>query len=139
MYDEIINTIKTYEEKGDFTYPCVDENTIVMAEKELDMKIPKQYCWFLKKYGQGGIGGIETYGIGKNGKMIFVDETIRFRSYGLDDHKIVIENCDEWIYCIDERTGAVVEWAQGNDNCKTVYQSFLGYLNDRMKDAIENM
>ena len=139
MYDKVINTIKQYEEKGDFIYPNVDENTITIAEKELDIKIPEQYCWFLKKYGHGGIDGIETYGIGKNGKRIFVDKTLQYRSYGLDNHKIVIENCDEWIYCLDEKTGTVVMWSQGDGNCKTVYKNFLEYLNDRMSDAIENM
>ncbi|WP_455717616.1 SMI1/KNR4 family protein, partial [Anaerosporobacter sp.] len=128
-----------YEEKGDFTYPNVNDIEIIEAEKKLNVKMPEQYCWFLKKYGHGGIGGIETYGIGKNGKMIFVDKTIQFKSYGLADDKIVIENCDEWIYCLDEKTETVEMWSQGDKNYKTVYEDFLEYLRDRMSDAIENM
>lgn len=139
MYDEIIKTIKLYEENGDFTYPNVDDKTILRAEKELNVKLPDQYCWFLKQYGHGGINGIETYGIGKNGKTIFVDKTLQFRVYGLENDKIVIENCDEWIYCLDEKSGTVVMWSQYDKNCKTVYKDFLDYLNDRIGDAIENM
>ena len=65
MYDEIIKTINEYEEKGDFTYANVDDIIISKAEEILDLKIPEQYCWFLKNYGHGGIGGIEIFGVGK--------------------------------------------------------------------------
>ena len=78
-------------------------------------------------------------GVGKNGKMIFVEKTLEFRSYGLNDDKIVIENCDEWIYCIDVKTGAVMMWSQGDKKYKINYKNFIEYLNDRISDAIENM
>lgn len=139
MYDEIIKTINEYEEKGDFTYANVDDIIISKAEEILDLKIPEQYCWFLKNYGHGGIGGIEIFGVGKNGRMVFVDQTLQFRTYGLDDDKIVIENCDEWIYCIEEKKETVVMWTQGDKKCRQVYKDFLEYLSDRMSDAIENL
>ena len=139
MYEDIISVIRQYEEKGDFTYPDVNDAQIIEAEKKLNVIIPEQYKWFLKNFGHGGIGGIETYGIGKNGIMVFVDKTIQFRSYGLANDKIVIENCDEWIYCIDGKTKTVEMWSQGDKKSKIVYEDFVHYLKDRMNDAIENM
>ena len=71
--------------------------------------------------------------------MIFVEKTLEFRSYGLNDDKIVIENCDEWIYCLDVKNGAVMMWSQGDKKYKINYNNFIEYLNDRISDAIENM
>lgn len=139
MYDKIVKIISQYEEKGDFTHPNVDDKDLYDAEKILNLKIPEQYVWFLKNYGHGGLDGIETLGVGKNGKMIFVEKTLEFRSYGLNDDKIVIENCDEWIYCIDVKTGAIMMWSQGDKKYKINYKNFIEYLNDRISDAIENM
>ena len=129
MYDKVVELINQYEEKGDFTYAVVNDVIIAEAEKVLDVNIPEQYQWFLKRYGHGGIGGIETLGVGKNGKIIFVNKTLEFREYGLPNEMIVIENCDEWIYCIDTKNG----------NCSLAYKDFFEYLIDRMNDAIENM
>ena len=120
-------------------YTFIDDKDLYDAEKILNLKIPEQYVWFLKNYGHGGLDGIETLGVGKNGKMIFVEKTLEFRSYGLNDDKIVIENCDEWIYCIDVKTGAVMMWSQGDKKYKINYKNFIEYLNDRISDAIENM
>ena len=91
MYDKIVKIISQYEEKGDFTHPNVDDKDLYDAEKILNLKIPEQYVWFLKNYGHGGLDGIETLGVGKNGKMIFVEKTLEFRSYGLNDDKIVMD------------------------------------------------
>ena len=81
MYDKIVKIISQYEEKGDFTHPNVDDKDLYDAEKILNLKIPEQYVWFLKNYGHGGLDGIETLGVGKNGKMIFVE----FTQDALDD------------------------------------------------------
>ena len=70
MYDKVVELINQYEEKGDFTYAVVNDVIIAEAEKVLNVNIPEQYQWFLKRYGHGGIGGIETLGVGKNGKTI---------------------------------------------------------------------
>lgn len=138
MYDKIVKIISQYEEKGDFTHPNVDDKDLYDAEN-IKFKNSRAVCLVLKNYGHGGLDGIETLGVGKNGKMIFVEKTLEFRSYGLNDDKIVIENCDEWIYCIDVKTGAVMMWSQGDKKYKINYKNFIEYLNDRISDAIENM
>lgn len=139
MYDEIIKNINKYEKRGNFTHAVVSDSMILNAEKMLKVNIPEQYKWFLKKYGHGGIDGIETLGVGKTGKMVFIDKTLEFRKYGLSNEMIVIENCDEWIYCLNTKSGNVVIWSLGSSKCNIVYKDFIEYLNDRINDAIENM
>jgi len=52
---------------------------------------------------------------------------------------LVIENCDEWIYCIDTKTGKVKMWSRGANKTDEVYDTFIDYLKARIEDAIENM
>ena len=139
MYSDIVETIKEYECKGYFTYSDVEENIFSLAEEELGISIPSQYLWFLKEYGHGGLNGIEILGVGKNRKMIFKDVTLKYRTYGLPHNLIVIENCDEWVYCIDSLSGKVKMWSQGKNKADEAYETFIDYLNDRIEDAIENL
>ena len=76
-------------------------------------------------------------GVGKNKKLIFKDETLKYRTYGLPHNLIVIENCDEWVYCIDSLNGKVKMWSR--DKEEEAYDTFVDYLEDRIKDAIENL
>lgn len=138
MYDYLYNAIKENESKGDFTYAKVTDSMLTEAETRLSLKLPTAYRWFLINFGQGGIGGIEVLGIGKNGKMVFVDETIKYRSYGLPKDVILVENCDEWVYCIQSQNGKVGMWAPGDTRCKESYESFESYLLDRINDILEN-
>lgn len=139
MFEKIAEMINQYEKKGDFTHAEVRDEIIFSAEKRLGAKLPEAYQWFLKNYGQGGLEGIETFGIGKSGEMVFVDKTIQFRLYGLSSKMIMIENCDEWIYCLDTRDESVLTWSLGDKKYHPVYTSFYEYLADRTSDAIENM
>ncbi|OJU08947.1 MAG: hypothetical protein BGN88_07660 [Clostridiales bacterium 43-6] len=139
MYDYLYKTIKENESKGDFTYAKVTDSMLSEAETRLNLKLPSTYKWFLMNYGQGGIGGIEVLGIGKNGKMVFVDETIKYRSYGLPQDVILIENCDEWVYCIQSMNGKVEMWSPGDKICTGVYDNFETYLLDRINDILENL
>jgi len=60
------------------------------------------------------------------------------RAEGLPENLIVIENADEWLYCIDASTGKVVSWDMSGF-IKEEYDSSDDYLIDQMNDAIENM
>ena len=92
-----------------------------------------------KNYGQGGIGGVEILGISKINKAMFKDKTLEYRNYGLPNNLIVIENCDEWLYCIDVDTEKVVSWDRINGVLGERYATFLEFLIDRFNDEIENM
>lgn len=138
MYEKIYNLIKQNEIKGDFTYANMTEKMCTEAEAELGLSIPPAYKWFLNTFGHGGIGGIEIIGIGKTGKMLFVDATKKYRLYGLSNDLIVIENCDEWVYCIDSKNNNILMWSIGNNKCTIAYKNFETYLVDRIHDVLEN-
>ena len=139
MFDKLYKLIKNYEEKGDFTYANVSEEVLDKSEKRLDIKFSDEYKWFLKKFGHGGIGGIEILGVGKDGTLVFEKETLKYRAYGLPNELLIVENCDEWIYCINSINGKVVIWSQGAKNYTEAYDSFCLYLLDRINDILDNM
>jgi hypothetical protein len=137
MFDDLFRTIKENESKHSFTYTTVTDNVLLEAEKQLNLKISGAYRWFVKTFGHGGIGFC-IFGVGADGSMVFVDETLEYRSYGLPDYAIVIENCDEWVYCLDTRSGKVGMWSFVDKKYKDEYESFEVYLMDRINDILEN-
>ena len=139
MLNELYDLLKKYECTGDFTHADVTEEMLNEAEKRMNIKIPKEYKYFLKEFGHGGIGGIEVLGIGKNGVLIFERETLKYRTYGLPNELIIIENCDEWVYCLDSGNGKVVMWSIGDVEYTEAFGCFETYLYDRVNDVLENM
>ena len=137
MNAEILKLIEKFEEPGDFTYAATTDAAIEEAEHQLALTLPVEYRDFLEKFGHGGIGGIEIIGIGKTGVLLFVNETLKLRKYGLPNNLIVVENCDEWVYCIDSGDSSVVSWSSGK--VESAYTSFDSYLMDRFTDAAENI
>ena len=137
MNESIKEIIKNYEVKGDFTYTFITDDQIAEAQSLLSVELPFQYLEFLQTYGHGGIGGVEIIGIGKNGHLLFVDETIKYREYGLPINLIVIENCDEWVYCINCETGCIISWT--NQNSEEAYPDFDTYVLDRFMEEAENL
>lgn len=109
------------------------------AEEKLNLQLPVQYICFLENFGHGGIGGLEVLGVGKNKKLIFVETTLKFREYGLLINLIVVENCGEWLYCINANDGKIVIWTNGCKKIDVVYNDFNEYLEDRIQDILENI
>lgn len=138
MNQIIIDTIKQYEQNGDFNYATVTDIMIAEAEKKLNVKLPEQYIAFLKQYGHGGIAGIETIGVGLTGRMIFVEITLDYRKDDLPDNLVVIENVDEYLTCIDCNTEKIVSW-DFSGYIKEDYNSFDEYLICQMNRAIEDL
>lgn len=139
MNEKLYRKIKQIEEKGDFTHSLFTDDMLKEAEKRLNIKLPVQYKDFLENFGHGGIGGLEVLGVGNNNKLIFVESTLKFREYGLPVNVIIIENCDEWLYCINENDGKIVMWSNGCREVSTAYNDFDEYLEDRIQDILENM
>ncbi len=137
MNDTIKKLINQYETEGDFSHARLKADTIDEAETILGLKLDPAFVGFLSEYGHGGIGGTEVIGIGKNDELLFVNETLKYREYGLPQNLIVIENCDEWIYCINSKDGRILAWSNGE--IRDAYESFDDYLLDRFSDAAENM
>ena len=138
MNTSILETIKKYEEPGDFTHYTVTDDMIATAESALNVKLPEQYITFLKMQGHGGICGLEVMGVGLTGRMIFVDTTMDYRDEELPDNLVAIENVDEWLTCIDCNTEKIVSW-DFSGYIKEDYACFDDYLMDQMNSAIENM
>lgn len=134
----ILDTIKRYEQPNDFTHTTVTDDMITAAETMLNLKLPEQYVSFLKMFGHGGIGGLEVMGFGLTGRMIFVEATMDYRKENMPDNLVVIENVDEWLTCIDCKTGKIVSWDFGG-YIKEDYDCFDDYLIDQMNSVIENL
>ncbi|MBS5886889.1 SMI1/KNR4 family protein [Clostridium sp.] len=139
MKEEIKKLIEEYSEEAVFTGKISSDEIIESSIEELKVNIPDDYRWFIKNYGQGGIGGVEILGISRTNKAIFKDTTLEYRNYGLPINLVVVENCDEWLYCIDTDTEKVIAWNRIDGILGDRYTTFLEFLLDRFNDEIENM
>ncbi|WP_106495836.1 SMI1/KNR4 family protein [Lentibacillus sp. Marseille-P4043] len=60
------------------------------AEQELEIKFPTEYKEFVKKYGSGGICGVQVEGVEGADYASVVESTKRYRELGLPIKYIVI-------------------------------------------------
>ena len=137
MNKDIVSLVKAHEAPGDFSSYNPSSTDIASYQNRLGVDLPTQYIDFLKTYGQGGIGGVEILGVGRTGCPAFLEATLDYRADGLPDSLIVVENCDEWLYCIDSRTGEVVAWTPGETTVD--YPDFDSFLQDQFQEAVDNL
>ena len=137
MNGQINDLITRFGDKGSFTKVVPTQEMLTEVEEKLGFVVPEQFLEYLKTYSHGGIG-FEILGIGFDGSISFLEETLEYREDGLPDNLLVVENCDEWLYCVDVNTGEVVSWSIDEDP-RVEYPSFDDYLTDRLNDAIENL
>lgn len=45
-----------------------------------------------------------------------IQETQRFREFGLEKEYVVIRNVDEWIYCLNNKNGKISSWDRNEKN-----------------------
>ena len=104
----------------------------------LGFVIPEEYVWFLKTYGHGGFF-FEFLGYGLNGKAVFVEKTLQEREFGLPKELLVIENCDEYVYCININSKEIISWSKyDNDGIIKVASNFFEHFLNNIDNAIEN-
>lgn len=139
MNEKLYSRIKKIEEKGDFTHALITDDLVKEVEEKLNLELPAQYKDFLGNFSHGGIGGLEILGVGNNNRLVFVETTLKYREYGLPVNLIVIENCVEWLYCVNANDGRIVMWTNGSKEVNTAYNDFDEYLEDRIQDVLENM
>ena len=61
------------------------------------------------------------------------------RLFGLPTELLVIENCDEYVVCIDSSNGKVVSWSKyDKDGVIAVANDFYEYFMDSVENAIAN-
>ena len=70
-------------------------------------------------------------------------ETLRFRELGLPEQYVVIQNCDEWIYCLD--TGnmeneecPVISWDRNEGFDSIEGKDFNSFILEQFNDAKED-
>lgn len=140
--EKIMELINKGLQDNDFSGPA-ERSKMSFIERTLRVTLPGSYQWFLQRYGHGGIGGLEILGVNKSGEPVCISETERFRKLGLPQTYVVIENCDEWVSCLDTSkiTGdecPIVDWDR-KGNSEMVYNSFESYLCERLEAALERM
>lgn len=121
----------------------VDVNKILQAEKALDVSFPESYKWFLRDYGYGGVTGVEIYGIDLGHPPSVIEYTLDCRRNGLPNSYVVINDVDEWIYCLDtskmkDGECPVVDWDIRGEGYKEI-DNFYYFLIDQFENAIENL
>ncbi|QJW46918.1 SMI1/KNR4 family protein [bacterium BFN5] len=140
--EELIKYLKGNAGSDDFT-GGVDDSAVKSIELALKVNLPKSYKWFLQNYGMGGIWGIEILGYGKSTPPSVVTQTERYRILGLPAAYVVIENCDEFVYClatdkmIDDEC-PVISWDRiagyGGVRGNTFVEFLVGRLTDAQSD-----
>lgn len=138
MNAQIIGLIDRYGQSKDFARKPLTEEDLKRITERLQVNLPQQYLDYLNAYGHGGIAGVEVLGKGLDGSLPFLDATTRLRASGLPDNLVVVENCDDWVYCIDCDNGKIVSWDPVNGT-RDDYACFDDYLLESYRDAIENL
>ncbi len=137
MNKQIETAISQYSGKDSFTKIAPTQEMLAEAQQKLGFPLPEQFLEYLNAYSHGGVG-FEILGVGFDGSMAFPEETLEYREDGLPANLLVVENCDEWLYCIDANSGEVVSW-YFDDDLSVDYPCFDDYLLDRLNDTIENL
>ena len=139
--DRIVELIKNAGTDAFFVGGANDDQ-IVEIEKQLNIQLPNSYKWFLKNYGHGSLSGVFILGVGKDKSLVCVKETERRRNLGLPNKFLVIENCDEWQFCLD--TGnmkdgecPIVDWEKGVTG-KRIFENFYKYIIQRFSEPLED-
>ncbi|HLR51308.1 MAG TPA: SMI1/KNR4 family protein [Candidatus Avamphibacillus sp.] len=140
--EELTNFIKENMETGDFT-GGVDEKQIDYLQDTLKLKLPESYKWFLTNYGSGGVFGVDILGVSKSNIASVVIETESYRDLGMSENLVVIEDIDEYAYCLDtsnmeNNECPVTAWnRQGGLDDYNTANNFYEFLSQRLLDAKE--
>ena len=139
MNNMLLEMIHEFIEEGDFFGEVSDED-IRKAEEALELSFPLEYKGFVKRFGSGGICGVEILGVEGPEYSSVVEGTVRYRKLGLPNNYIVIENVDEFVYCLNTlEEYTVVRWDDVSKREIKRYDSFDEYLQDSFQEAIDNM
>lgn len=138
MNEKILKMVEEYASEALFTTAPLTDEMISSAELALGWKLPTQFVEYVRQLGYGGIGGVDILGVTLSGTMAFLEETLNYREEGLPNNLLVIENNDEFLYCLDATTGSVVMWPL-TGNPEQYSESFDDFICEEFKNAIENL
>ncbi|MGE7767277.1 SMI1/KNR4 family protein [Peribacillus sp. NPDC096540] len=141
-YSALQEFIKQYGEDDDFT-GGVSEDKVKETEQKLQFSLPESYKWFLRNYGSGGIFGVDIIGYDLVGPSV-VDATKGHQKYyDLIDGLVVIEDIDEFAYCLDTnkmKNGEcpIIMWDNQEGYGRKLADNFLDYFIERLELAKED-
>ena len=120
-----------------------NSNLISEFEEAFAVKLPESYKYFLHKYGSGGLGYFDFFGIesGKDdiSKTTLAILTKECREKGMPNHLVVIEHLGDYVKCIDTLTseGEVVSWSWlDSDGIVKYSDSFEAYFIGKLEDCL---
>jgi antitoxin YobK len=139
-YNEIKGLIDQLGDRVEF-FGKADEDRIRLIEKNLDTSLSESYKWFLQEFGLALISPFKILGNGLSDTPSCVRATMSWRKYGLAKHLIVIEEEDEWIYCLDtskmiKGECPVVDWVQGKGVGNVYFDSFSSFFLTCLHEAL---
>ena len=125
----------------------ISDKTIKDVEKYLKIQFPEDYRWFLKRYGSGGIEGIDILGIekeqGEIEKNTVVFVTSQFRNeYNLNPSIVIIEYSGGYATGINtksetrEKSILLIEPCKGGEIISKS-DNFCEYFLDKLKYMLE--
>lgn len=136
---QIINANNNY-----FFTGKLQDRSIKKIENHLNVILPDSFKWFLKEYGYGGLHGVEILGGGLTEVPACEEETLEWQKYGLPEGYVVIQNVDEYLYCLDTKKNGdgecpIIDWSQDGTSGIMTYASFYDYVIEKFNDSLENM
>lgn len=144
ILEQLKGIIDNHRKEKDFTGGITDDK-VMKIEEELHVKLPDSYKWFLRNYGRGGLFGVDILGWGKSEIAPVVKETRRYYIQGLPSSYVVVEDCDEFLYCVDTDTAdpesneaPVLVWYKANAKSIKRAPSFAHFFLNRLLDALED-
>ncbi|MGF9859553.1 SMI1/KNR4 family protein [Priestia endophytica] len=139
MNNKILQMISGYEEDKDF-FGEASEEALIEEEIGLEVNFPPQYREYVKKYGSGGICGVDILGVeGEADGSSVIEQTERRRKQSLPKKYIVIENVDEFVYCLSTvEEYKVIRWSGITKEEIERYTTFNEYLQDSFQEVINN-
>ncbi|WP_397537130.1 SMI1/KNR4 family protein [Rummeliibacillus pycnus] len=131
--------IEEFSKEKDFT-GGIGEEKIKVIEEQLNVVLPESYKWFLRKYGSGGIFGINILGHGLVSATVVGTTNEYKKYYGLEDGIVVIVHVDAFAYCLDTNKMnndecPVISWdvdsgSYDSEEASNFLEFFWNYLNE---------
>ncbi|KML07893.1 spore coat protein [Rossellomorea marisflavi] len=140
MNQKLITMIERYGEEDDF-FGEVSESYILKAEEELNVTFPRSYREFVRRYGSGGICGVELEGVQGHVGASVVEASKRWRRLGLPTDVIVLEDSAEFVRCMygaEKNDNRVFSWERKGKDLQVRYPTFEEYVIDTFQEGIDN-
>ncbi|SFT02372.1 SMI1/KNR4 family protein [Marininema halotolerans] len=144
--ETIAQMMRDYGEQGLTFFGSISESTVKEAETMLNVTLPESYNWYVQSYGHGGVEGSGILGIIESDMPVMpvVETTLDYRQYGLPQQYVVVEDCDEFIYCLDTaqiKNGEcpVINWAISDPVAIPQSDEFLSFLIESFQVIVDNL